>query len=53
MVDAVLLLQQAPSIQETDTSTVTAESINSVSMASTLQTLFTNMQALQNDIHRL
>ena len=53
MVDAMLLLKQAPSIQETDTSMVTVESINSVSMVSTLQTHLTNMQALQNDIQTL
>ena len=53
MMDAMLLMQQAPSVQESETSTVTNDSLNSMSTASTLQTILTQMKTPQNELHAL
>ena len=54
MVDAMLLLQQqAPHLSDTDTSTVTADSMNSATTTATLQTILNNMKTLQDEIATL
>ena len=54
MVDAMMLLQQAPSLTDTDSSSsIATDSINSVTTNSTLATILSSMKSLEQEIHRL
>ncbi len=54
MVDAMLLLQQAPSLTDTDSSSsIATDSINSMATNSTLTTILSSMKNLEQEIQRL
>ena len=54
MVHAMMLLQHAPSLNETDTtSTIATDSLNSITTSSTLATILSSMKTLEQVIHNL
>lgn len=53
IVDVMMLLQQASSITESDTSTIASDSINSITTSSTLATIMASVKSLEQELQQL